>query len=614
MGDLLVLIAFPTAWLAIGLVLVNRAGLTDELLGRGVLATTLGFGAHALWMATALLLGLPALGASLAYLGLGGIAVIVARSEVARTARRVRETWRSASRRERIVLAGFALFLGLALLAAFAPPTGHDALVYHLPEVREYLETDSVVPIAHLKQTYLPKNAEVVYVAACALGSWSAAQVVHGLLGVLLLVATGRLAARLGGRAAGYVAALATLSVHAFFYEMSTADVDLATGLLVVVGTTQTLRVLRNGRLRDATCAGVLGGLAVGTKLLAFGPVGIHGILILGALLARRPRRRAILAAAAFGTVALATYLPWIVRNHRDLEAPLFPVQSVRIEEPPAGLPRRADTYGLAWRMWKTNELYPLRRLAPPTALFRATFHPPGEKSPLQPAFLAFVPLGLLTLWLGVHERRRELAWLALVAVASLVFWVKTYPVIRYALGPLALASPILAIGFLGMVRARWPIRAVAVLSLAFLVLPPLAKSARNLTLTARGAVSSGESRERYLRGRIPSYSLVGDARRAVPSGRVLTSDRRAFYFGRSAEPAGDWNASWVLPDSPEAWSGWLRWRRIGHVLVARYMPGVFADPDLLRAFRDTPGVRLLLENERGEIYAYEPLASAPSR
>ena len=135
-------------------------------------------------------------------------------------------------------LAVLALGLAaLALILALLPPSKWDALAYHLAGPQQYVERGRFYAAPHNHFLGFPQIVETLFAGQLALtGRLTGAAVLHWGMGALLLLAVGGRAARLGGAATGWLAAVILLSAQTVWIEMSIPYVDLLPMLLAVVG------------------------------------------------------------------------------------------------------------------------------------------------------------------------------------------------------------------------------------------------------------------------------------------------------------------------------------------------------------------------------------------
>ncbi|MFO0973638.1 MAG: hypothetical protein U1A27_09395 [Phycisphaerae bacterium] len=240
------------------------------------------------------------------------------------------------ARRSRWLWIGAVPFAALALAAATCPPgylwptegNGYDALEYHLGLPHEWWSAGRVAPLPHNLYSYLPANAEMLYllsfvVRGAPLAGLYAAQLLNVAWAGLAVAAAWLMAAELEPRA-GPAAALLMASCPFVVYLCGVAYVEcglLATATLALACLVRGVRTEPATALRWAIASGLLAGLACGFKLTA-GPLLVLPLAVAWALQPGRRGRRLVL----FGLAAAATLAPWAIRNTATTGNPLFPL------------------------------------------------------------------------------------------------------------------------------------------------------------------------------------------------------------------------------------------------------------------------------------------------
>lgn len=443
--------------LALGAALARRAGVGDDGADRFAWAAALGAGATSLWVFVLAATGaLPALGsvgmrvaATLApALALGAVDAARARG-APRSPRRRTDPWA-------VPPTLVALVLGVA---AFAPETGFDALVYHLPAAAR-VARDGLGPMVGLLDGEFRLGFDLLWAPAVTLdGGWPAGAAVHHALAGAGLAAGifGETRRRAGSAAAGTVTTLWLLSPEVARLS-TTAYVDLGVGLPAFLALTTVGRALRAATpaeaRRSAALAGVLAGFAANAKSHALLGVPVVAVALLVA--APRDRRRALAACAAAAGALVAA--PWVVRSWWNTGNPVLPLGVGRFGPGWA----RADTVELAARtvLEQTGAVRGLLRA--PEAVLRGFLDPAwGYAVP------AFVVALLPAAWTrpDTPERRGLLVAGVLAALA----WAAFVPLVRFGFGVWALGAVAAGVGGRRLVGARRGAAAVALVVAAAL-------------------------------------------------------------------------------------------------------------------------------------------------
>ncbi|GAB4527306.1 MAG: hypothetical protein Fur0018_12890 [Anaerolineales bacterium] len=174
--------------------------------------------------------------------------------------------WRGAGRFERVLWGGLAVFAGMHLLYALAPPLRWDALMYHLEIPRRYLLAGRFTFLPQNPYWGQPQLGALTYTWLMALGGASAAVVLGW--GVLVLLTLGLLAAwrPLTGRRAALVGVTVLFLGLTWQNMLSWGYVDVFAALY---GGCFLLMVLYPAPRRTALWGGIFLGLAAWSKLTA---------------------------------------------------------------------------------------------------------------------------------------------------------------------------------------------------------------------------------------------------------------------------------------------------------------------------------------------------------
>ena len=530
------------AWYGLGDAIVRRLGSggsdeTDdpslEVAERGLL----GAGA---WSLVWFFLGVPPLYrvsvaalALLAGLALAGGALARARPTAAGVARAV--AW-----------AGLGLLVTgqvLALVAALAPPTAKDTLLYHYALPKAWIAAGRAIEVPYNIAGYYPLGVEMHAVWAMLLGAPLGVRVAEAAAGATVFLFAPLLAMTVYGwarergadRAWAAVAALVIAWIPTGYDVAASAYVDLALAGYTALAVRAFGRWWATGQSRHlvGVAAGIGGALSI--KLSAaflLLPLALLGLLhALGAGRGAREATRpgtALTAAGVLGALALGVTFaaPWYLRNWVRTGSPLFPFY---LEMWPAQAPgwdlERSRLYETLFSLYG-DVRSPLDYLWSPIRLAVAA-------QPDQPAYydgvlgIAFVfalPLLGWALW-----RRRldvELRLAVLISAGLFVFWLFSSQQLRYLLPATPGLAVAIAVAGHGTERTvSRPLR-ILVLGAAALGLPVLV--AWFLSLDPARVVLGGEPRETFLTRRLdyyPYYQVVN--RDLPPSARVWLIDMR---------------------------------------------------------------------------------------
>ena len=219
------------------------------------------------------------------------------------------------------------ILLALALVLATLPPARWDALTYHLAGPQQYVAEGRFYAAPHNHFLGFPQLVETLYAAQIALtGRLTGGGPLHFWMGALALLMTGGMAARIGGRVAGWVAASLLLGAFSIWSELSVAYADLLPMALGMGALAAAERWDATGRRdrRWLALIGALAGLAMGCKYTTIWLAAALGALVVW--LSQRDGVRTLAAhAAIYGATAALLALPWLARNAIWYDNPVYP-------------------------------------------------------------------------------------------------------------------------------------------------------------------------------------------------------------------------------------------------------------------------------------------------
>lgn len=440
----------------------------------------------------------------------------------------------------------------LALIAALAPPTATDTLLYHLALPKAYLAGGGMVEVPGNIASYYPLGVEMHSVWAMLVGRLLTPRIAEVAAGATIFAFAPLLALVTYGWARGRgldvgpsaIAAVTIASIPSAYQVAANGFTDLALAGYTLLALAASGRWWTTGdpRWLVVMAAGV--GWALSTKLSAVSlVVPLMVLVLLRVLHAEREapegtrRRVGRLALTGLGALAAGSILasPWYIRTWVRSGSPLFPFYP---EFWPGHAPgwdaERAHLYGEMFQLYGAAEgvldylLAPLRLAvsAQPTL-------PSYYDGVLGVAFLFGTPV--LAWALGRRRLDVELRIGGLISAVRFVLWLLASQQLRYLLP----AAPSLAVA---MVAAATAAEAEAGVGLgrALRGLLLAAAAANALVVLAWFAqvdpvrvVLGGERREAYLTRRLDYYPFYEVANRELPAtARVwLINTRRDTYY-----------------------------------------------------------------------------------
>ncbi|HSL49046.1 MAG TPA: hypothetical protein VK878_08250 [Candidatus Deferrimicrobiaceae bacterium] len=448
-----------------------------------------------------------------------------------------------------------ALVLGLGLLAAIAPPTANDALMYHLALPKAFLGSGGLVEVPYNMASYVPLGVEMEAVWAMLLGRVGGARMGEVAAGatlaafgpLLVLVTYGWARARRLDRTWSALAALAVASIPSVYFVVAGQGVDVA------VAGYSALALLAAGRwwaTLESRWLGLLAaavGFALSAKLSAAALIVplTAAVLIRGVTIERdgpSPDRPSGGAVAMRGLCGLGAGIllasPWYARTLIWTGSPLFPFYSTLWPGHAPGWDRgRAELLDALLQVYGRSSSVLDYVLSPFTVSILAQPELPRHyEGVLGPAFLIGAPL---VIW--AFRRRHldpDLRLATVVAGGMLVLWLLGSQVVRYllaAMPPLAIA--IAAAG--AAATATWgarPGRLLRGLLLGAAVANALVAIAWFAELNPLPVVLGGETRERFLSRRLDSFPYYETINRDLPPGArvwLIDTQRDTYHLER---------------------------------------------------------------------------------
>jgi hypothetical protein len=431
---------------------------------------------------------------------------------------------------------------GFALLAALAPPTAKDTLLYHFALPKAYIAAGRAVEVPYNIAGYYPLGIEMHAVWAMLLGAPFGPRVSEAAAGatlflfapLLVMVVYGWAREQGADRAWATTAALMVAWIPTAYDVAASAYVDLALAAYTALAVHAFGRWWMSLEPRHLLWIIVGIGGALSIKLSA--AFLILPLALLGLLRALRtgadasgPRPTPAIAAASLGgALALGAALaaPWYARNWIRTGSPVFPFYlGIWPAEARGWDLERSQLYETLFSLYGDTRTVldylwvPLR-----LAVAAQPDQPAYYDGVLGIAFLLALPLLAWALW-----KRRLGAPLGLAIALSaclFVFWLFSSQQLRYllpALPSLAVATAAAGTGGdgAGERASRWLLLAAAALGLPVML-------AWFLALDPARVVLGGESRDDYLRRRLDYYRYYEVVNRELPpTAKVWLIDMR---------------------------------------------------------------------------------------
>jgi 4-amino-4-deoxy-L-arabinose transferase-like glycosyltransferase len=212
-----------------------------------------------------------------------------------------------------------------ALLQGLAPPNDYDSLMYHLALPKFDLEQGRMT-IAWRWTVYpfYPSLVENQARMALALAGDGAAQMQHGMFGVMAAALVAGLVRRLGGDVPSQIlGALMFLAIRVVIWEMATVEVDVALAAYTAAALVAYVTWREHGGIGAMVLFGAMIGGALNTKYhgfvvaLSFAPFMLWDLAV---------RHRPFTELALGPATALVTFIPHMARAAFYTGNPVFPL------------------------------------------------------------------------------------------------------------------------------------------------------------------------------------------------------------------------------------------------------------------------------------------------
>jgi hypothetical protein len=402
---------------------------------------------------------------------------------------------------------------GANLVAALAPPTGGDALTYHLAVPKIWLAEHRITAIPWRWPSLGPFAMQMLYLLVMGIQGVPSPSVLAWMVGIVAAVALIGAGPRLSRR-------LPLLLGAGIFYTMSTVGqnaastrIDLGVALFVLLALLACVNYLKTGQLPWLIVAGICAGLAAGTKHTG---AAAAAVLALSLALFRplRPEwspRTALRTVGLFALVAAAVAAPWYVRSFVLTGDPAYPFFTAVVGSPVL----RERLTDLATRYGPGKSLADFALL--PLYITTAVGTP----------YLSFAPFSL-AMWRTVEVR---FLWFIMAALTTI--WFLTAQVIRFLLPALAAGALLAALGYAVLDGRSAMLRRIA---RAAIVAGLVTAAAITVYHDARFArvVVGWEDRDAFLRRETYRYDdIVWMNTHLPPAARVLFLARAGFYLDR---------------------------------------------------------------------------------
>lgn len=227
------------------------------------------------------------------------------------------------------LLAGFILFLLIALIGVLSPSTSMDwdSLAYHLAVPKLWLQRNQIGFVEGIHHSNFPFSIDCLYIWGLMWGGEPGAKAFSWTIFLFGGFAVFGLVRRLGGPVPAWWSLLGFAAIPVVAWESGTAYIDVAHGLFAALAFIYSAAALVNQESRKSfiILAGVAAGFALGTKL-----TGLQTILSIGLVLTVggfviKQGMTGLKTAVAVCAIGLAIASPWLIKTTIYTGNPTYP-------------------------------------------------------------------------------------------------------------------------------------------------------------------------------------------------------------------------------------------------------------------------------------------------
>lgn len=325
------IVAFAAVAMGIGWPIVRRFDARRALSGMERAVLAFGIGAMIIHLAVFAVghfrldgLSMGLLAATLTAAAVSGLRVVSWRAVMAVAYDRLR--WGMPDRLLWVLWVAAVVVAVSSLLQGLAPPNDFDSLMYHMTLPEMDVEQGRISPnyALGMAHAFFPALLENLVRLALATVGADAAQMFSAAFGIAAAFATGALALRAGFTAhMAVLAGLMFLAVRVVIWEMATTEVEVALAAYCAAATLVYAAWRERGGFGLAALFGLMVGGALNVKYMGLPFAAAAAPIALWDMVRQRVR---IAEAVLVGTVAVAAFLPHMVRTAVLTGNPVYPL------------------------------------------------------------------------------------------------------------------------------------------------------------------------------------------------------------------------------------------------------------------------------------------------
>lgn len=225
---------------------------------------------------------------------------------------------------------GISVLLIIFFINCMSPETRHDPYDYHLPIPTIYLAKQRIVEIPWHVFSYMPKNVEILYGFALAIGNDSLCKLIHLLFGCACAFTVATFTRRLAGHTEQLFAALLIVSLPLFGFLATSSYVDLGKSFWELLALYCLYFVWDHREARYQSLylilSALFAGMALGAKYVSYLIFLPPYALLIAIVCARRIRRWPAWTLPAAAVALFAPLSVWFFTNWSWTGNPMYPL------------------------------------------------------------------------------------------------------------------------------------------------------------------------------------------------------------------------------------------------------------------------------------------------
>ncbi len=406
-----------------------------------------------------------------------------------------------------------------ALVAAAAPPTGMDSLVYHLNLPKEFIKYHGIHAVPFDVNALWPLNIEMLFLFGLLFKNAIIAKMFNFLAGVLCVFSIYLISRKFASKTASLAAATLFYLMPVIVSQSGYAYVDVSITFFCSLMVILFLDYTETGGKELSILSGLFAGILMGSKFTNGLIVGVVFVaFIVSDLMKRKKSRDIFINAALFFFIAAIVSCHWYVRAYIIRGNPLFPfLQNVFGN----GIAREFKTSA-------SNAGFFDFVLTP----FKAVFEPElygGTANQIGPVPLAFLPIIVIAAWRG---RTAKIMLFCSLIYYFMWFFVKQN--LRFLLPGMVIYCPLIGLSLDYLYRSGRTVFGIFSAIIASVIIM-FAGTAFYYAAPAAPLFFGNEYTENYLLKTEPTCGLGSAIEKIIPEDKtvLMVGEIKRFYIDR---------------------------------------------------------------------------------